>query len=261
MGGEGWEELADWYDAKQGDDGDLWHRTLIDPSFLDVVGDVRNQRILDLGCGNGYIARKLVREGAAVTGVDASAPIIAHARRREAEAPLGVEYHVADAAQLDDWEDESFDAVIANMSLMDIANAEGAIQEVGRLLRKGGRFVASLSHPCFDLGDRSVWDVERAVEPTTIRTTIWRKVSQYREPFHGRVPWGGPDYPYQTVYYHRPLSWYFRALHGAGLVVRRLEEPAPTEEFLDSESPQGPWIAEIPLHIVLETVRWGAGTP
>lgn len=261
MRNEGWEEMADSWDAAQGDEGDLWHRTLIDPTFLEVVGDVSNQRVLDLGCGNGYIARKLALQGAQVSGIDASAPMIAHARRRETEAPSGIEYHVADAAQLDRWQDASFDAVIANMSLMDIENAEGAIQEVGRLLRTRGRFVASLSHPCFELGNRSAWDVERVVEPTTIRTTIWRKVSRYREPFHDRVPWVGPDYPFQTVYYHRPLSWYFRTMHGAGLVVSRLEEPAPTKEFVESESPQGPWIAEIPLHLVIEAVKWQAGTP
>ncbi|MFQ6012694.1 MAG: class I SAM-dependent methyltransferase [Thermoplasmata archaeon] len=260
MGNGGWEELADSWDAAQGDDGDLWHRTLIDPTFLEVVGDVHDQRVLDMGCGNGYIARKLVRGGADVTGIDASASIIAHAQRRETEAPLGIKYHVADAAHLDRWEDASFDTVVANMSLMDIEDAEGAIREAARLLGPLGRFVASLSHPCFDLGNRSAWDVERVVEPTRIRTTIWRKVSRYREPFHDRVPWVGPDYPFQTVYYHRPLSWYFRTLHGAGLVVRRLEEPAPTEEFIASESPQGPWIAEIPLHVVIEAVKWEAGT-
>ncbi|MFQ5987050.1 MAG: class I SAM-dependent methyltransferase [Thermoplasmata archaeon] len=260
MGNGGWEELADSWDAAQGDDGDLWHRTLIDPTFLDVVGDVRDRRVLDLGCGNGYMARKLVRGGADVTGIDASAPIIAHAQRREAESPLGITYHVANAAHLDGWEDASFDAVVANMSLMDIEDADGAIREVARLLRPLGRFVASLSHPCFDLGNRSAWDVERVVEPTRIRTTVWRKVRRYRELFHDRVPWVGPDYPFQTVYYHRPLSWYFRALHGARLVVSRLEEPAPTKEFIESEVPQGPWIAEIPLHAVIEAVKWDAGT-
>ena len=60
--------------------------------------------------------------------------------------------------------------------------------------------------------------------------------------------------PGQTVItrtHHRPLSWYFRTLRAAGLVVAALEEPEPTEEFLASSS-QGPWIAEIPLHCVIE---------
>ncbi|HEV2359820.1 MAG TPA: hypothetical protein VGZ23_19695 [bacterium] len=53
-----WEAMAAWYDAKQGDDGDLWHRTLIDPALLRVVGPVAGRRLLDLACGNGYLARR-----------------------------------------------------------------------------------------------------------------------------------------------------------------------------------------------------------
>ena len=48
-----WEQLSDWYDEKQGNDGDLWHRTLIDPTVIRFLGNVRNKEILDLGCGNG----------------------------------------------------------------------------------------------------------------------------------------------------------------------------------------------------------------
>ena len=83
-------------------------------------------------------------------------------------------------------------------------------------------------------------------------TTIWRKMSHYREIAMDELPWLGVHG--QTVYtlsHHRPLSWYFRSLRAAGMVVASLEEPEPTEEFLAS-SEQGPWIAEIPLHCVIE---------
>src|SRR5438876_7728325 len=83
-------------------------------------------------------------------------------------------------------------------------------------------------------------------------TTIWRKMSHYRELAVDELPW--QQVPGQIVYtraYHRPLSWYFRTLRASGLVVAAFEEPEPTEEFLAS-SPQGPWIAEIPLHCVIE---------
>src|SRR5439155_5572120 len=51
MPADSWGRMAEWYDAKQGDTGDFWHRTLIDPTFLRVVGDVRGLHVLDLGCG------------------------------------------------------------------------------------------------------------------------------------------------------------------------------------------------------------------
>ncbi len=120
MSATAWGELAEWYDAKQGDTGDLWHRTLIDPTFLRVVGEVRGLRVLDLGCGNGYLSRRFARAGAVVTGVDDSAPIIERARAHDTRDLLGIDYRVADAAHLALLKNATFDLVTSNMALMDI---------------------------------------------------------------------------------------------------------------------------------------------
>jgi ubiquinone/menaquinone biosynthesis C-methylase UbiE len=245
-----WRDMAAFYDEKQGDGGDLWHRALIDPGLLGVLGPVGGQEVLDLACGNGYIARRLAREGARVTGVDASAPIIERARAREAREPLGIAYHVADASRLEMLADGAFDVVVCNMALMDIADAAGALREAGRVLRPGGRLVASLSHPCFDVPNASAW----LVEQMNYTSTVWRKVGRYRELFEGWCPWRRPDGEVQTPAYHRPLSWYFRALRAAGFVITALEEPEPADEML-ADSPQGAWIAQIPLHCVIEACK------
>lgn len=251
MGTSGWEQLAAWWDRLLGDEGEIWHRALIDPSLLHLAGDVSGKRVLDLACGNGYLSRRFARQGATVTGVDASTPIIERAQAREAQEPLGITYHVADAAHLSMLEDNVFDLVICNMALMDIEHADLAITEVVRVLKDSGRLVFSIAHPCFDKIGTSGWDIEE-IFPTT---TIWRKMSRYREIETADVPWLGVSE--QVVYtrtYHRPLSWYARTLCDAGLVVTALEEPAPTEEFV-AASHQGPWIAEIPLHCVIEACK------
>ncbi len=245
-----WEQLADWYDAKQGEEGDLWHRALIDPAFLRVVGDVRDLHVLDLACGNGYLSRRFARAGAKVVGVDASAPIIERAKAHEAKDPLGVEYRIANASRMTELPDSTFDLVASNMALMDIEDAEGAIHEVGRVLMGRGRFVASLSHPCFDQGPSSTWLLERHFRSIQ----VWRKIARYRTPFADEMPWGIEDRIATTVGYHRPLSWYARVLQEAGLLIHSLEEPAPTPEFLEG-SPQGPYVVEIPLHLVIEAVK------
>lgn len=248
-----WERMAVWYDEKQGDIGDFWHRTLIDPAFLRLVGHVRGLRVLDLACGNGYLSRRYATEGAKVVGVDASANIIERARARESKEPLGIEFHVGDAAHLAFLPDARFDLVASNMALMDIEDGAGAIREAARVLSRGGRFVASLSHPCFDQGPTSTWLTERSFRTT--RT--FRKIERYREAFAEEIPWElEPGRILTTTGYHRPLTWYSRALRDAGLLIRALDEPEPTREFVEG-SPQGPFIAGIPLHLVIEAIKAG----
>ncbi len=64
----------------------------------------------------------------------------------------------------------------------------------------------------------------------------------------------GPAEVWRTPSYRRPISWYFRNLRSAGFVVMALEEPEPTEEFFQG-TPQGPWMAQISLHCVVEALR------
>ena len=252
------EGFGAWYDEKQGDSGDPWHRTLIDPGLFARIGPVRvGVRVLDLGCGNGYISRRLARSGARVVGVDQSTELIERARAREAAEPLGITYHHADAADLLMLSDRSFDLAVANMSLIDFADAAGAIREVGRLLVPGGRFVFSISHPCFDVDTRSDWLVEAAVGPPR----VFRKVTGYREPHAETYRWELPDgRTARTVGYHRPLAWYVKQLRAAGFVVVDVEEPAPSPEFV-SRRVQREWVEQIPLHLVVETRREPLSTP
>src|SRR5262249_4149163 len=117
--------------------------------------------------------------------------------------------------------------------------------------------IASIAHPCFDKMETSGWVIEHFY-PTT---TIWRKMSHYRELAVERIPWPkAGDPPIITLSYHRPLSWYVQALRAAGLVVAAFEEPEPSEEFLASD-PQGAWLAEIPLQCVFEAWKLARTPP
>lgn len=263
----GWDRMAAWRDARSGETGDLWHRALIDPTLLEVIGPVRGLTILEIACGNGYLARRFAREGArSVVGVDLSAPTLGRARARERAAPTGARFLLGDAANLRALPDRSFELVVANMALMDIEDGAGAVREAARVLAPGGRFVFSVCHPCFDTDDRSMWVVERGMASDgTFSDTVWRKVSGYRDEGKRSVPWDvGSGRSVRTDSFHRTLATYSRLLRAAGLVISRLEEPSPRPEMLDG-SPQGRYIREIPLHLVVEAIpgafiRPGSGT-
>lgn len=249
-----WEDIADWYDDKQGEGGDLWHRALIDPALLRVIGNCDGKTVLDLGCGNGYLSRVLARRGAKVTAVDSSPRMVKNARARDPRNSLKVSYIVSDAARLSVIHSASFDLVFANMSLMDIEDCEGAIREASRVLKPGGRFVASISHPCFDNGSNSGWIAEKS---TLESPRVFRRIRSYRHPFSEEIPWKvGEKERKRTRAFHRPLSWYARTLSANGFGIVALEEPEPSREFLEKEDPMtAAGFIEVPLHLVIAAVK------
>jgi|SRR5271163_2434298 ubiquinone/menaquinone biosynthesis C-methylase UbiE len=242
-----WPSLADWFDEDQGDAGDLWHRTLIFPGIIKVIGKISGRDVLDVGCGNGSLARILARMGNRVTGIDGSAGIIEHAKAREAANPLGATYLATDAAYLSMFQAGSFDLVTSCMALMDMPDAAGAIKEMGRVVRRTGRCVMLFSHPCFDIPNASSWLTEWGFGH---QPEISLRLLRYREAYSEWLRWSWKN-DYEMLAYHRPLSWYFRAIRDAGLAVTRLEEPEPTPEFV-AQSESGAALQKFPMHCVIE---------
>lgn len=93
--------------------------------------------ILDLGCGDGHLSRRIAEMGAHVLGVDASAEMVAAARER------GVEAEQAKAEKLP-FGDRKFDAVFSNAALHWVRGQDAMLAQVFRVLKPGGRFVAEM---------------------------------------------------------------------------------------------------------------------
>jgi ubiquinone/menaquinone biosynthesis C-methylase UbiE len=113
-------------------------------SILDGLGLRPGMRVLDVGCGLGDDAVELaalVGPRGHVTGVDLSQSLITEAFRRFADRGLPLEFEVGDVKALR-FADESFDAVRAERVLMHIPDASGAVAEMWRVLRPGGRMAA-----------------------------------------------------------------------------------------------------------------------
>ena len=102
-------------------------------AVLKLLAPQQGEDILDLGCGDGTLTRRIIDSGAVVVGVDASPAMI------EAARAAGVCAHVKDGAQLSFV--RQFDAVFSNAALHWMTEPHAVAAGVARALRKGGRFV------------------------------------------------------------------------------------------------------------------------
>jgi len=142
-----YDDIAEWYDQWLGT-----HTMKEDPLFPAVetlMGNIAGQRICDLACGQGRVARYLAAHGAHVVGIDLSEKLLAIARRHEDSQPQGITYLQADARHLDDIALGRFDGVMCYMALMDIPDLEPTLDSVTRILRPVGWFVFAILHPCY----------------------------------------------------------------------------------------------------------------
>ncbi len=206
-------------------------------AFLELL-PAPSGRTLDLGCGEGRLARDLAALGHAVVGADASPTLIAAAQ----EAARELELHVADAAALP-FADASFGLVVAFMSLQDVDDLAGAVREAARVLTPGGRICLAIVHPLSSAGGFAAREEDA---PFVIE-------GSYLGSYHyaDAVSRDGLEMTFASV--HRPLQGYTEALSQAGLLIERLREIALPEHAFSGE-----WSARwtrVPLFLHLRALK------
>lgn len=219
----------------------------VDPEYEEQIIPLAREElagfhsVLDVGCGDGQIARALAAQGSDVLGIDPTELHIKIARERAG----GPRYELGSALSLP-VADSSQDAVVACLVFEHIDDVDTALAEVARVLKPGGQFSFFLNHPLLQTPG-SGWIDDHIIDPPE---QYWR-IGPYL------VETESIEEVEKDVYIrflHRPLSRYINSLIANGLHIERMLEPSPPEGFL-ARAPEYVLAHTIPRLLYLRSVK------
>ena len=257
-----WNACADAYDLYATSESSF-SRMVERPAVLALTGDLEGLKLLDLGCGSGVYSVPFAAAGATVAGMDLSETMIELARKRASALTPGssIEFRTGDISERLPFPDETFDRVLTSTALHYLNDLSSLMKEVSRVLKRGGRLVASVLHPIntsrFPIASQSA-DRGGAVPG-------WETRSDWQvNYFGGRIreietPWldcsNVSAEGRRLRCYHPSVSDYLNAVKSAGLVLSEVREPSPPEQLKEKDPNRYEEASALPLYLIFAAVR------
>jgi SAM-dependent methyltransferase len=232
--GQYWNENAEAWTALARAGHDIYRDYLNTPAFFEMLPDVKGLSGIDIGCGEGHNSNLLAQRGAFIHGIDISEKFIQQAiasRKHE------IEYTVASATNLP-FGNAHFDFASSFMCLMGVPDPGKALQEAYRVLKPGGFFQFSITHPCFATPHR------RNLRDNDGKTYAI-EVGGYFQNVNGKIDeWTFMEVPddlkkrfpkFKTPIFNRTLTEWFNLITDAGFVIEKINEPRPGDEVVSMQ--------------------------
>ncbi len=227
---EQWEINAESFTDLIAGIGTPHHRQILNPCVEELLGDVKDKKLLDAGCGEGYLARYYAKKGALVTAVDLSQHLIETSKKLTEMEDVSVDYRVANICHLDSISNNEFDIILSNLVLLNIPCLDDAFREFYRILRRGGYLVFSIVHPAFNFYGPGSWEMGEKNPDTGRREGVYFKVDRYFDEKEFKRYWTtrkGDKFPAAISFFHRTLSTYLNTLIASGFNLIAFREPLP----------------------------------
>lgn len=203
-----WQGVSKWYNKIVGEEGHYYHQHVVIPGVIRLLQIKNGDSLVDLACGNGVLRRN-IKNNIEYLGVDISRNLIDEAKRMTREG----KFMVADVSKKIDY-NGNFDFATIILALQNIKDFGGVIKNAANLLKKNGKLIIVLNHPCFRIPRQSSWEIDKN------NKLEYRRINRYMSPLEVPIGVGGNI----TWSFHNPISAYFKELKENGFVIENLEE-------------------------------------
>ncbi len=210
-----WQRVGKWYGKITEGEGHYYHRNLIIPKTLDLLDLNINSRVIDFGCGSGILGRS-VGPNVKYLGVDLSQTLVEEAKRQDRSNIH--EYIVSDASDLS-ITDKQFTHAVFILSLQNMEDAEGAIENAISKLESGGRLLLVLNHPAFRIPRQSSWEID---EKSKLE---YRRINRYMSPLKIPINMNPGDRSSKFTWsYHYSISEITNMMTKNEMLIERIDE-------------------------------------
>jgi SAM-dependent methyltransferase/O-antigen ligase len=240
-----WNRAAQEYSSFIGRDGDFVRQSIINPYIGTQIDRASGKKVLDLGCGEGYLARLFQSNGFVFTGVDISQELLNHAREKKTPGVL-IQADICDELHL---KKEKFDIVIVNMVLMDVNDISLVYQNSFKQLSTGGRLVVTILHPACG---RPAGKWHKTLTDKILRRDPFIRLDSYGQEFSRSESIIGLRTV--TKVYHRSMADYIQSGISVGFNLDNVSELAPPESDL-KRFDQPAFLAKYPMVLALTFIK------
>lgn len=218
-----WEDVNKWYHGQVGQEGHYYHKTVILPALLPYFVGNDELSLLDLGCGQGILARA-IPPNFRYAGIDASPSLIQAAKALNKKP--NHQFLLGDATKKLPINKSDFSHAAIILALQNMEHQDKAIANAASHLRPGGKLLIVLNHPCYRIPRQSSWGVDDQ------KKIQYRRIEKYMSPMKIPIQMhpGKKEKSEETWSYHHPLSSYSQWLKQAGMMIEEIQELCSDKE-------------------------------
>ncbi|MDD5725949.1 MAG: class I SAM-dependent methyltransferase [Patescibacteria group bacterium] len=228
-----YDKTAKKYRDERSSKGTIHNTYIANPAIRTMLQDVRDKRLLDIGCGYGEDLKYFYNLGAEVIGIELNGELINLAKQdpelKDVEIFQGSIYSLNFK--------KSFDICLANLVLDQVKDLDQALREVNKVLKNGGIFVFSVAHPL-----------------NCATNNYQEQLSDY---FTTRKGYFHPTSMTCSIpYYYRNFEDYSKTFFNAGFFIKKIVEPKPLPEAKTIFLEKFERFSKLPDILIFELIKY-----